>query len=103
MCAGRQRRSERLGLEEFWTSLKMHPLWCLHEHLPGLPAQRRPQLWRRLIRPDRLIIDPTFNKRKYSNLPYASSLNGSCSNVCPVKDQYPRTDLCMAARSRGAA
>jgi L-lactate dehydrogenase complex protein LldF len=32
-----------------------------------------------------LIIDPTFNKRKYSNLPYASSLNRSCTNVCPVK------------------
>jgi len=32
-----------------------------------------------------LIIDPTFNARKYSNLPFASSLNGSCSNVCPVK------------------
>jgi L-lactate dehydrogenase complex protein LldF len=23
--------------------------------------------------------------RKYSNLPFASTLNGSCSNVCPVK------------------
>ena len=32
-----------------------------------------------------LIIDPTFNAHKYSNLPFASSLNGSCSNVCPVK------------------
>ncbi len=34
---------------------------------------------------DILIIDPTFNARKYSNLPFASSLNGSCTNVCPVK------------------
>ena len=32
-----------------------------------------------------LIIDPTFNAHKYSNLPFASTLNGSCSNVCPVK------------------
>ena len=32
-----------------------------------------------------LIIDPTFNARKYSNLPFSSTLNGSCSNVCPVK------------------
>src|SRR3979411_81656 len=31
-----------------------------------------------------LIIDPTFNARKYSNLPFASSLNGSCSNSLPV-------------------
>jgi L-lactate dehydrogenase complex protein LldF len=27
----------------------------------------------------------TFNARKYSNLPFASTLNGSCTNVCPVK------------------
>ncbi len=32
-----------------------------------------------------VIIDPTFNLRKYSNLPFASTLNGSCTNVCPVK------------------
>jgi L-lactate dehydrogenase complex protein LldF len=32
-----------------------------------------------------LIIDPTFDKRKYSTLPFASTMNGSCSNVCPVK------------------
>ena len=32
-----------------------------------------------------LIIDPTFNAHKYSQLPFNSSLNGSCSNVCPVK------------------
>ncbi|HVN45262.1 MAG TPA: lactate utilization protein LutB domain-containing protein, partial [Steroidobacteraceae bacterium] len=25
------------------------------------------------------------NARKYSNLPFASTLNGSCTNVCPVK------------------
>jgi L-lactate dehydrogenase complex protein LldF len=32
-----------------------------------------------------LIIDPTFNARRYSSLPFASTLNGSCTNVCPVK------------------
>ncbi len=32
-----------------------------------------------------LIIDPTFNKRKYSTLPFSSTMNGSCTNVCPVK------------------
>ena len=32
-----------------------------------------------------LILDPTFDHRKYSNLPFSSTLNGSCSNVCPVK------------------
>jgi L-lactate dehydrogenase complex protein LldF len=32
-----------------------------------------------------LIIDPTFNRHKYSALPFSSTLNGSCTNVCPVK------------------
>ena len=32
-----------------------------------------------------VIIDPTFNLRKYSALPFASTLNGSCTAVCPVK------------------
>jgi L-lactate dehydrogenase complex protein LldF len=32
-----------------------------------------------------VIIDPAFNLRKYSSLPYASTMNGSCTNVCPVK------------------
>ena len=32
-----------------------------------------------------VIIDPTFNLRKYSALPFASTLNGSCTSVCPVK------------------
>jgi L-lactate dehydrogenase complex protein LldF len=28
---------------------------------------------------------PTLDVRRYSELPYASTLNGSCTNVCPVK------------------
>lgn len=32
-----------------------------------------------------LIIDPTFNRHRYSSLPFSSTLNGSCTNVCPVK------------------
>ena len=32
-----------------------------------------------------MIIDPTFNLRKYSSLPFASTLYGSCTSVCPVK------------------
>src|SRR5215469_3874128 len=63
----------------------MHSLRRLHEHLPGLRPQWRPQLRRHLFRSIGLIIDPTFNQRKYSNLPFASILNDSCSNVRPVK------------------
>jgi Fe-S oxidoreductase len=33
----------------------------------------------------RNTYDHTFEIRKYSELPFASTLNGSCTNVCPVK------------------
>ncbi len=32
-----------------------------------------------------LILSPGYNKHKFRNLPFASTLNGSCANVCPVK------------------
>lgn len=32
-----------------------------------------------------LILSPGYNAHKFRNLPFASTLNGSCSNVCPVK------------------
>jgi len=72
-------------MEEFWTSLK-----CIHcgACMNTCPVYRRSgglSYGATYSGPIGLIIDPTFNARKYSNLPYASSLNGSCSNVCPVK------------------
>ena len=65
----------------------MHPLRRVHEHLPGVPAQRRPVSYGATYSgPIGVIIDPTFNLRKrYSALPFASTLNGSCTSVCPVK------------------
>lgn len=32
-----------------------------------------------------LILSPGYDPHKYRNLPFASTLNGSCANVCPVK------------------
>jgi L-lactate dehydrogenase complex protein LldF len=32
-----------------------------------------------------VILDPTFDEFKYSELPFHSSLCGSCTEVCPVK------------------
>jgi L-lactate dehydrogenase complex protein LldF len=32
-----------------------------------------------------IIMMPTFEIRRYSELPFSSTLNGSCTNVCPVK------------------
>ena len=78
-------RSERLGLEEFWTSLKCIRCGACMNTCPVYRRSGGLSYGATYSGPIGLIIDPTFNKRKYSNLPFASTLNGSCTNVCPVK------------------
>jgi len=78
-------RSERLGMAEFWTSLKCIRCGACMNTCPVYRRSGGLSYGATYSGPIGLIIDPTFNARKYSNLPYASSLNGSCSNVCPVK------------------
>src|SRR3981189_3053283 len=78
-------RSERLGMQEFWTSLKCIRCGACMNTCPVYRRSGGLSYGATYSGPIGLIIDPTFNARKYSNLPFASSLNGSCSNVCPVK------------------
>src|SRR6266478_1242691 len=78
-------RSERLSLEEFWTSLKCIRCGACMNTCPVYRRSGGLSYGATYSGPIGLIIDPTFNARKYSNLPFASSLNGSCTNVCPVK------------------
>ena len=78
-------RSERLGMAEFWTSLKCIRCGACMNTCPVYRRSGGLSYGATYSGPIGLIIDPTFNARKYSNLPFASSLNGSCSNVCPVK------------------
>jgi L-lactate dehydrogenase complex protein LldF len=78
-------RSERLGMHDFWYSLK-----CIRcgACLNTCPVYRRSgglSYGATYSGPIGVIIDPTFNLRKFSALPFASTLNGSCTNVCPVK------------------
>jgi L-lactate dehydrogenase complex protein LldF len=78
-------RSERLGMADFWYSLK-----CIRcgACLNTCPVYRRSgglSYGSTYSGPIGVIIDPAFNLRKYSSLPFASTLNGSCTNVCPVK------------------
>ena len=78
-------RSERLGMTDFWYSLK-----CIRcgACLNTCPVYRRSgglSYGSTYSGPIGVIIDPTFNLRKYSSLPFASTLNASCTNVCPVK------------------
>jgi L-lactate dehydrogenase complex protein LldF len=78
-------RSDRLGMDEFWTSLKC--IRCgacmatcpVYRHSGGLSYGAT------YAGPIGLIINPTIDFRKYSSRPFASTLNGSCTNVCPVK------------------
>ncbi len=78
-------RSERLGMAEFWTSLKCIRCGACMNTCPVYRRSGGLSYGATYSGPIGLIIDPTFNARKYSNLPYSSTLNGSCSNVCPVK------------------
>jgi L-lactate dehydrogenase complex protein LldF len=78
-------RSERLGMAEFWTSLKCIRCGACMNTCPVYRRSGGLSYGATYSGPIGLIIDPTFNARKYSNLPFASTLNGSCSNVCPVK------------------
>jgi len=78
-------RSARLAMEDFWRSLK-----CIRcgACLNTCPVYRRSgglSYGATYSGPIGVIIDPTFNLRKYSTLPFASTLNGSCTHVCPVK------------------
>ena len=78
-------RSERLGMAEFWTSLKCIRCGACMNTCPVYRRSGGLSYGATYSGPIGVIIDPTFNLRKYSNLPFASTLNGSCTNVCPVK------------------
>ena len=78
-------RSARLGMKRFWHSLKcIRCAACMNT----CPVYRRSgglSYGSTYMGPIGIIMMPTFEMHKYSELPFASTLNGSCSNVCPVK------------------
>ena len=78
-------RSARLGMEEFWTSLKCIRCGACMNTCPVYRRSGGLSYGATYSGPIGLIIDPTFNRKKFSNLPFSSTLNGSCTNVCPVK------------------
>jgi L-lactate dehydrogenase complex protein LldF len=78
-------RSERLTMEDFWYSLKCIRCGACINTCPVYRRSGGLSYGATYSGPIGVIIDPTFNLRKYSSLPFASTLNGSCTNVCPVK------------------
>ena len=78
-------RSSRLGMEKFWPSLKcIRCAACMNT----CPVYRRSgglSYGSTYMGPIGIIMMPTFDIRRYGELPFSSTLNGSCTNVCPVK------------------
>lgn len=97
-------RSERLGMEGFWPSLKCIRCGACMNTCPVYRRSGGLSYGATYSGPIGVIIDPTFNLRKYSALPFASTLNGSCSSVCPVKidihDQIYRWRKVVAERNQ---
>ena len=78
-------RSARLGEPEFWQSLKCIRCGACMNTCPVYRRSGGLSYGATYSGPIGLILDPTFNRKRYSTLPFASTLNGSCTNVCPVK------------------
>ena len=78
-------RSERLGMEDFWYSLKCIRCGACMNTCPVYRRSSGLSYGGVYSGPIGAIINPTFDLKKYSSLPFTSTMNGSCTNVCPVK------------------
>ncbi len=78
-------RSRRLGMEDFWRSLKCIRCGACMNTCPVYRRSGGLAYGATYSGPIGIIIDPTFDESKFSELPFHSSLCGSCSEVCPVR------------------
>ena len=78
-------RSDRLGMEKFWPSLKCIRCGACMNTCPVYRRSGGLSYGSTYMGPIGIIMMPTFDIRRYSELPFSSTLNGSCTNVCPVK------------------
>lgn len=78
-------RSQRLGSDKFWSALKCIRCGACMNTCPVFRRSGGLSYGATYSGPIGLILSPGFDPRRYSNLPFASTLNGSCTNVCPVK------------------
>ena len=78
-------RSERLAMEDFWFSLKCIRCGACMNTCPVYRRSGGLSYGSAYSGPIGAIINPTFDLKRFSNLPFASTLNGSCTNVCPVR------------------
>ena len=95
-------RTRRLGMPDFWHSLKCIRCGACMNTCPVYRRSGGLAYGATYSGPIGVILDPTFDEFKYSELPYHSTLCGSCSDVCPVKidisDQIYKWRRVMAAK-----
>jgi L-lactate dehydrogenase complex protein LldF len=78
-------RVDRLGMPDFWHSLKCIRCGACMNTCPVYRRSGGLSYGATYSGPIGVIIDPAFDLQKYSALPFASTLNGSCTAVCPVR------------------
>jgi L-lactate dehydrogenase complex protein LldF len=78
-------RSERLADERFWSSLKCIRCGACMNTCPVYRRSGGLSYGSTYMGPIGIITMPSFDIRRHSELPFASTINGSCSNVCPVQ------------------
>lgn len=78
-------RSKRLGSPDFWHALKCIRCGACMNTCPVYRRAGGLSYGATYSGPIGIILDPGFNLDKYRELPFHSSLCGSCTEVCPVK------------------
>jgi len=78
-------RSERLAMADFWHSLKCIRCGACMNTCPVYRRSGGLSYGSVYSGPIGIILNPAMDLHRYAELPYSSSLNGSCTNVCPVK------------------
>lgn len=78
-------RSERLASDDFRNALKCIRCGACMNTCPVYRRSGGHSYHYAIAGPIGAILAPGLDMRKYADLPFASTLCGSCSNVCPVK------------------
>ncbi|MGV4530124.1 lactate utilization protein B [Ornithobacterium rhinotracheale] len=77
-------RSKRLGNDDFWEALKCIRCGACMNTCPVYRRSGGLSYGATYSGPIGIILDPSYDEAKYSELPFHSSLCGSCTEVCPV-------------------
>lgn len=78
-------RSAQLGKKEFRNALKCIRCGACMNTCPVYRRSGGHSYHYAIAGPIGAILAPNLDMKKYADLPFASTLCGSCSNVCPVK------------------